>query len=94
MPTALPPLTSADVLMFLWILIGIMLVVVLYHVLFIVADVRKITKKTTLIVSQVESVVIKPLAIAEQALSAIMELFESSSKKKGKHASFDKKSVL
>ncbi len=85
------PLTSADVLMFLWILIGIMLVVVLYHALFIVVDVRRVLRRVNRITEKVETVVLKPLAIAEQALSSIMELFEHG-KKKGKNP-FDRKNI-
>jgi len=87
----MPPLTSADVLTFLWILIGILLVVVLYHLLFIAVDVRRVMRRVDEITKQVESIVLKPLSIADQALSSIMELFEG--KKKSKHHIFDRKKV-
>jgi hypothetical protein len=87
------PLTSADVLIFLSILIGIMFVVVLYHVLFIVVDIRRVMRRVDSITEQVEAVVLKPLAIADQAIASIMELFENGGKKKhGKHL-FHRKDV-
>ncbi|MDD4319418.1 MAG: hypothetical protein PHW10_03795 [Candidatus Peribacteraceae bacterium] len=87
----MPPITSVDVLMFLYILVGIMLVVVLYHALFLFVDLRRVMKRVERLTSQVEQVILKPLAIADQALNAIMELFQHGAKKKGKN--FDHRKV-
>ncbi len=75
------PLTSADVLMFLYILVGIMLVVVLYHVLMLFGDARRIIKRVDRVTEQVEQVVLKPLAMADQVLENVMALFEGRGKK-------------
>lgn len=79
----MPPITSGDVLIFLGILVGIMIVVVLYHLLFIVVDVRRVIRRVDTLTEQVESIVLKPLAIADQALSSIVDLFEKGKKSKG-----------
>lgn len=86
----MPPLTSTDVIVFLCILVGIMLVVALYHVLFLLVDARRILRRVDRVTAKVEEVVLKPLAIADQALASIMELFHHG--KKGK-APFDHKRV-
>lgn len=75
------PITSADVLTFLYILVGIMLVVVLYHALLLFTDVRRIMKRVDRVTEKVEEVVLKPLAIADQVLGNIMALFEGKAKK-------------
>ncbi len=84
------PLTSADILIFLYILVGIMLVVVLYHALFLFVDVRKIVKRADRVTAEVEKVILKPLAIADEVLTNIMQLFEGRGKK---HKGFDHRKV-
>ncbi|MEK7218817.1 MAG: manganese efflux pump, partial [Patescibacteria group bacterium] len=56
--------TTGDVLTFLAILVGIMLVVVLYNVLLLFVDVRRIVKRADRLTERVESIVMKPLSIA------------------------------
>jgi hypothetical protein len=76
----MPPLTSADVLTFLIILIGIMVVVVLYHMLFIVVDLRRILKKVDRVTTQVEEFILKPIAIMDQVVTALLDLFDGKKK--------------
>ncbi len=83
--------TTGDVLTFLAILVGIMLVVVLYNVLLLFVDVRRIVKRADRLTERVESIVMKPLAIAEEVLSNVMALFEGRRKKEGK--GFDRKKI-
>lgn len=79
MPTAITP---NDVLMYLWILVAIMLVVVLYHALFIMVDVRKITRRVDELTKQVENVIMKPINMADQLLEWGLQQIEHHSKKK------------
>lgn len=79
MPTAITP---EDVLMYLWILVAVMLVVVLYHALFIVVDVRKITRRVDELTKQVENVIMKPINMADQILEWGLKQVEQHSKKK------------
>lgn len=79
------PLTTDNVLAALSILVAIMLVVVLYHVLFIVVDARRIMRRIEDLTAQVESVILKPLAIADQMFQKIMAVFETKAAKKHHH---------
>jgi uncharacterized protein YoxC len=74
-------LTSADVLTYLWIAVAALLLIVLYHVLFLVVDMRKITRRVDEISEQIESMIMAPISVADQILTWIMELIE---KERGK----------
>ena len=74
-------ITSGDILTFLYIIVGVMLIVVLYHLLFIVVDLRKTMRRIEGITSQIEEVILKPLAIIDQTFEWILGRFE----KKPKH---------
>lgn len=78
MPTNI---TSDDVLMYLWILVAIMLVVVLYHVLFIVVDMRKISRRLNDVTEQVETVIMKPIEMTDSILQWVLDQIEKKSKK-------------
>lgn len=60
--------TSADILTVLYIVVAVLLIIVLYHVLFIVVDLRRTVKRVESISQITESAVMKPLAMADRAL--------------------------
>lgn len=72
--------TTAGVLMALYVAVAVMLIVVLYHVLFIVVDLRKILRRIESITRQLESVIIKPLSVADKAFQWMIEYFEGEGK--------------
>lgn len=61
----------------LYAVIGIMLVVVLYHVLFIVVDLRKILRRIEGITAEVEGMVMRPLGLLDHLLQWVTEWIES-----------------
>lgn len=75
-------LTGPDILIALGILISMMLVVVLYHVLFIVVDLRKIVRRLNDVSTEVETMILKPISVADQLLQWGIEYMNS---KKGHH---------
>jgi cell shape-determining protein MreC len=77
-------LSSGEILTGLYIVIGIMLIVVLYHVLFIVVDLRKVLRRIEDITAQVESVILKPISMADQILEWVVDHIESWKEEKGK----------
>ena len=89
-PSAMPPLTAPDVLMFLLILLAIMGAVVLYHLLFLVTDVRRILKRVNDLVEKVEETVLKPITIMDRVLNSIIDLFDGKKKHK---ADFNKRNI-
>lgn len=81
-------LSAQDLLLGLQIVISVIVVVVLYHVLFIVVDLRKVLRRVDDITEQVEAIILKPISLADQILGKVMEMIERSGArgKKGKKA--------
>lgn len=76
--------TSGDLLLYLQITIAVVAVLVLYHVLFIVVDLRKIMRRIEAVTKEVEGIIMKPINVADQILQAVMELLEEKQKSSGK----------
>ena len=64
--------------------VAVMLIVVLYHVLFIVVDLRKIVRRIEGITEELETVILKPLAMTDKAIDWVVHHLEHS-KKHHKH---------
>lgn len=84
-------ISAPNLLLGLQIVISVIVVVVLYHVLFIVVDLRKVLRRVDDITEQVEAIILKPISLADQILGKVMEMMEAGAKKahkgkKGKHA--------
>ena len=77
-------LNAGDVLIGLYVVVAVMLLIVLYHVLFIVVDLRKILRRVEDITSQVEAVIMKPLSMADQIMEWVVGQIEAFSAKKEK----------
>ncbi len=88
-PALMDMITAPDLLLGLQIVICVIVVIVLYHVLFIVVDLRKVLRRIDDITEQVEAMILKPISLADQILGKVMEMIEGSTgnkakKKKGK----------
>lgn len=69
----------------LYIVVGVMLVVVLYHVLFIVVDLRKILRRLEGVTGEVEAMIMRPLGLMDHLLEWLMEFVEAKAgQRKGK----------
>ena len=68
---------TLDIFVFLQIAVAVMLVVVLYHVLFITVDLRKILRRVDDITREVENVIMKPISMADHILEWLLESIES-----------------
>lgn len=73
-----------DIMMGLYIAVAVMLIVVLYHVIFIVVDLRKMMKRFNSVTEEVESVIMKPLGMTDQALQWLIDFFQEKAEKHGK----------
>lgn len=76
-------LTSADVLTYLEITVGVLLVVVLYHFLFIAVDLRKVLRRIESVTKEVENVIMKPINAADYILEGIVKYLEEQGGGKG-----------
>ncbi len=65
-----------DIMMGLYIAVAVMLIVVLYHVIFIVVDARKIARRIESLTEEVETVIMKPLSMADQLLQWMVEFIQ------------------
>lgn len=70
-----------DIMMGLYIAVAVMLIVVLYHVMFIVVDVRKIMRRLNNLTEEVEAVVMKPLSMTDQVLEWMIAFFQEKAEK-------------
>ena len=73
-------LTANDILIGLEIAVAIMIMVVLYHALFIAVDVRKIVKRIEDLTTQLEDTFMKPISIIEHVMEYALEMFEEKGK--------------
>lgn len=77
--------SSVDILQGLYIAVAIMLIVVLYHVIFIVVDLRKVLRRIEGVSQEVESVIMKPLSMTDKALEWVNGFIEEKAKHHKKH---------
>ncbi len=82
--------TSSDLLTVLYIVVAILLIIVLYHVLFIVVDLRRTVKRVETISQVTESAVLKPLAMADRALDWALSALSGGDEEKPAHKHHDK----
>lgn len=83
-------LSMNDLLLGIRIIISLLALIVLYHVLFIVVDLRKILRRVDDITEQVEAIILKPISLADQLLQKLMELIESATHRRKRHARHQK----
>lgn len=68
--------TSTEILSALYIAVAVLLLVTLYHVIFIVVDLRKVMRRMESLTQEVESVLLKPIAMTDKALEWMIHFFE------------------
>ncbi len=76
--------TMEGLLAVLYAVVAVMIIVVLYHLLFIVVDLRKIMRRMEETTAQVEALILKPLAILDEAFQWVMDHLSHAKKKKRK----------
>ena len=65
--------TMQGVISVLYALVAVLIIVVLYHLLFIVVDLRKIMRRLEETTAQVEAMILKPLAIIDEAFTWVID---------------------
>lgn len=73
--------SGSDIMMGLYIAVAVMLIIVLYHVMFIVVDLRKILRRFDAVTREVEAVIMKPLSMTDQALEWMIHFFQEKAEK-------------
>jgi len=68
----------------LYIAVAVMLMIVLYHVIFIVVDLRKVLRRVDNVTEEVETVIMKPLSMTDQAIEWVVAFFQEKAEKQRK----------
>ena len=68
--------SGTDIMTGLYIAVAVFLLIVLYHMLFIVVDLRKIVRRIESITAELESVIIKPLSVADKGFQWMIDYLE------------------
>jgi hypothetical protein len=71
-------ITYENLLMGLYIVVAIMLIIALYHVIFIVVDLRKIMRRVQTTTEELQEVIMKPVGIADKAMDWVVHQIEHS----------------
>ncbi len=74
-------LTSEQLIVGLQIAVLVMLIVLLYHSLFLVVSLRKIFGRVDDVTKEVETVIMKPLSMADKILQWFVDFIEEHQKK-------------
>lgn len=62
--------------------VAVLLLIVLYHLIFVVVDLRKIMRRVEGITQELEDVIMKPLSMADSILQWVLDMIEKTAKKK------------
>lgn len=84
-------ITYDNLLSGLYIAVAIMLIVVLYHVLFIAVDLRKIVRRAANVTEDLQNVIAKPIGIADKAMDWVVGFLEGQKHHKTHHHEHEKK---
>ncbi|MFH1444326.1 MAG: hypothetical protein ABIG34_02970 [Candidatus Peregrinibacteria bacterium] len=77
-------ISASDLLLGMEFAIAILILIVLYHVIFIVVDLRKVMRRVEGITQELEDVLMKPLSMVDSILQWVLDTIEHSKKKQGK----------
>ena len=85
-------ITAEELLMGLKIAIAVLVLIVLYHALFIAVDLRRILRRFDDLTEQVEDVLLKPISMIDRVLQWVVSFLEAKEEKHHKHHAHHKAS--
>ncbi len=86
-------ITLADLMRYMDITIAVLLILVLYNALFAVVDLRKVLRRIEKLTDEVQTIIMKPINVADHILEGIVKYIETqeADKKSGKKSKPKKK---
>lgn len=72
--------STADIMTGLYIAVAVLLLIVLYHLIFIVVSLRKVMKRVDNVTTEIETVILKPLSMTDQAIEWVSGFLEGKKK--------------
>jgi len=70
-------ITFTDVFQYLEVTVAVLLILVLYHLLFVVVGLRKIVRRVERITNEIQEVILKPINVADHILEGIVKYMET-----------------
>ncbi|MDD5041507.1 MAG: hypothetical protein PHX87_04100 [Candidatus Peribacteraceae bacterium] len=77
-------ISASDLLLGMEFAIAILVLIVLYHVIFIVVDLRKTMRRVEGLTQELEDVLMKPLSMVDAILQWVLDMIEQGKKKHDK----------
>lgn len=77
-------ISASDLLLGFEFAIFVLILIVLYHAIFIVWDLRKILRRVEGVTREIEDVLMKPLSMIDSILQWVLDTIEHGKKKHGK----------
>lgn len=77
-------ISASDLLLGMEFAIAILLLIVLYHAIFIVVDLRKVMRRVEGLTEELEDVLMKPLSMIDAILQWVLDTIEHGTKKHDK----------
>ena len=77
-------ISASDLLLGMEFAIAMLVLIVLYHVIFIVVDLRKVMRRVEGLTQELEDVLMKPLSMVDAILQWVLDTIESGKKKHDK----------
>lgn len=74
-------ISASDLLLGFEFAIFVLVLIVLYHVIFIVVDLRKILRRVEGVTREIEDVLMKPLSMIDSILQWVLDMIERTQKK-------------
>lgn len=69
--------TLTDVFLYLKVTAAVLLVIVLYNLLFVVVDLRKVLRRIEVITNEIQNIILKPINVADHILEGIVKYIEA-----------------
>ncbi|MDD5103264.1 MAG: hypothetical protein PHX93_02590 [Candidatus Peribacteraceae bacterium] len=77
-------ISASDLLLGMEFAIAVLVLIVLYHVIFIVVDLRKVMRRVEGITQELEDVLMKPISMIDAILQWVLDTIEHGKKKHDK----------
>ncbi|OIO54694.1 hypothetical protein AUJ46_02630 [Candidatus Peregrinibacteria bacterium CG1_02_54_53] len=74
-------ISASDLLLGMEFAIAILVLIVLYHVIFIVVDLRKVMRRVEEMTQELEDVLMKPISMVDAILQWVLDTIEHTKKK-------------
>lgn len=76
------PITTENLAQGIWIAIALLLLIILYHLLFVVVDLKKIMRRLDKVTKEAEDIILSPLSLVDSILNSFAKMAGKKGSKK------------